>query len=429
MILAAICRDPVARIRGFACFVLLGLAIAAAFHARMQSIGLEWPWTSFLFMPGDRYNDWHNSVLQAASGDPYFSHITPALAAYFPGSYLLFDLATGMDRRTSMLLYLGISELLMVAAVFSIYFRNQVAGAGSPGRGRFELPMLLVLTLQCSYPLLFALDRGNLDPWIAFGCTLFVATRESRLRHLGLAVLGLCIAAKGYPAAFLALALARRDFGGLFFCVAVVLAVSLAGLLSFNGEISHSIAGLQFNLHLYRERYVLGPDSLFASSDPYNAIRLLASGLTSGQHVDARQLQLVSSAVLAVYTPLALLCAFCCTLFVLAVPVPAWRQVTAVALVAILFPNVANDYKLCCLFPGLLLLLLCDRYTRREQIALGLFALLMIPKSYYFFNSHPVSMFVNPVLLVALAWQVMGDRAAWRSAWQSWPAASWRSRF
>jgi 3-hydroxymyristoyl/3-hydroxydecanoyl-(acyl carrier protein) dehydratase len=68
--------------------------------------------------------------------------------------------------------------------------------------------------------------------------------------------------------------------------------------------------------------------------------------------------------------------------------------------------------------PGLLLLLMSPRIARREVISLGIFALLMIPKSYWFFRGHPLSMFVNPVLLVTLAWQVLADRQAWRRAWR-----------
>jgi hypothetical protein len=103
------------------------------------------------------------------------------------------------------------------------------------------------------------------------------------------------------------------------------------------------------------------------------------------------------------------------------VPAPAWRRVTALCLVAILFPNVATDYKLCCLMPGLLLLLLSPQSSRRETMARGLFCLLMIPKSYFFSHGHSISMFINPLLVLGLAWQVMVDRAAWRRAWRLLP--------
>ena len=71
-------------IRKFAVWMLVCLSAALLYHAILGSMGMSWPWTSFLFMPQDRFNDWHNSVAQAASGDPYFFHGTPALAAYFP---------------------------------------------------------------------------------------------------------------------------------------------------------------------------------------------------------------------------------------------------------------------------------------------------------------------------------------------------------
>ena len=428
MIFTYLHRDPTNRIRLFACLVLLGLGTAVGFHAIMGSMGLEWPWNSFLFMPSDRYNDWHNSVLQAASGDPYFSRNTPALAAYFPASYLIFDIPGGMSRGMSTLAFLVISEVLLFVAVFSLYFRYRLTDVRQSERGSFEAPLLLLLTLQCSYPLLVALDRGNIDLWIACGCTLFVATQDSRFRYLGLTALALCIATKGYPAAFLTLTVARRDYRGLAFCLISVLLLSVVGLLSFPGGIGRNIAGLQLNLHQFHERYVLGADSLFSSSDPYNALRLILSGLASHSYVAVEHLQLVSKALLAVYGPLISLWAIICTVFVLMVPAPIWRRVTAVSLVALLFPNVANDYKLCILFPGLMLLLLTDRHTRREQISLSLFALLMIPKSYYFFNGRPASMFINPLLLMALAWQVMGERDAWRVAWQLWAPISWYRR-
>ena len=118
--------------------------------------------------------------------------------------------------------------------------------------------------------------------------------------------------------------------------------------------------------------------------------------------------------MLAIYTPLCGLFALVSAAFVLAVPAAAWRRVTAICLVVILFPNVANDYKLCCLLPGLFLLLMSARYSRRDLISLSLFCLLMVPKSYYFFKGHSIAMFINPVLLISLAWQVMADRDAWR---------------
>lgn len=405
----AVDLDPLATIRCFAVCVMIGLGLALTFHAVMRFTGMNWPWTSFLFTEQDRFNDWHNSVAQAASGDPYFFHGTPALATYFPGAYLMFGMAVGLGRDASTLLYLAVSELLLGAAVFSMTLtaarHHPVAVRG----GRLEIPLLLVLSLLCSYPVLFALDRGNVDLWIAACCTLFVASLGTRFSVWGLTALAIAISIKGYPAAFLALSLARRDFRGVMFCVAAVVGITALALLWVGNGMAHDISGLRNNVQLFIQRYVVGGDSLFASSDPYNAIRLLIVAQGGGATVEE-----ASAMLLHIYTPVILLFACVCAFFVLAVPAPAWRRVTAVCLVAILFPNVANDYKLCGLFPGMLLLLVSGVSGRRKRISLVLFGLLMIPKSYFFFGIHSLSMFVNPMLLAGLAWQAIADRTAWR---------------
>lgn len=414
--------SPIRTIRRFAFYVLVGLGIALAYHAVLRIAGFDWPWTSFLYQPQDRFNDWNNSVAQAGSHDPYFSQGTPALATYFPGAYLIFNLATGLDSVASIFLYFCIGEVLLFAAIFAMCYVKAERMPKSSNRGRFEMSLVLVLAIHCSYPALFALDRGNIDWWIACCCTLFVATQGTTFASLGLLALALSISFKGYPAAFLALYFARRDYRGAVYCIAVAIAISLAGLLTFSGGVAHNIAGLKMNLILYYERYVLGRGSLFASSDPYNAIRMLASILLRvSSEAGSPHLEAVSLDLLTIYNPFGLLFALVTVLFVIGVPTPAWRRVTAVCLVAILFPNVAADYKLCCLLPGLLLLLVSARTSRRETAAFGIFCLLMLPKSFYFIEGRSISMLINPVLLLSLAWQVMVDRSAWRRAFRLLP--------
>jgi hypothetical protein len=411
-------REPARR---FAACVMAGMGIAVAFHAIMRIEGMSWPWTSFLFQEQDQFNDWYNSVAQAASGDPYYFHGRPALATYFPGAYLLFRVGTGMGQRLGVGLYVAISEALLAIAIFSMWFSKCSSASVARSEHDRETPLLLLLALLGSYPVLFALDRGNIDLWIACGCTVFVATLGGRRQTIGLVALAIGIAAKGYPAAFLGLLVERRDFRGVFVCILATAVISFVALLSFEGNLFSSIDGLRQNLHLFQERYVLGGDSLFATSDPYDAIRLFASGSLSAESVSsdaaASRLVPISAAVLQIYMPCVSLYALVSAVFVLVVPVAQWRRVTAVCLVAIMFPNVANDYKLCCLLPGLLLLLLNPISKRREGIALVLFAGLYIPKSYFFFNAASISMLINPVLLIALALVVMVDRPAWLHAW------------
>ena len=188
------------------------------------------------------------------------------------------------------------------------------------------------------------------------------------------------------------------------------------------GGVVHNVHGWLANLGDFRRFYVLGARSLFATSDPYNGIRSLVWIVPDAWKVfvpagaSMPSVQELSAPVLRAYSVSSLAFALCGAMFVLAAPARHWQRVMAICLVALLFPNVANDYKLCILLPGVLALVLEQDQSRRGWIALLLTCLLMIPKSYFFFIGGRIGVtnLINPVLLIALAACVMVDRDAWR---------------
>jgi hypothetical protein len=99
---------------------------------------------------------------------------------------------------------------------------------------------------------------------------------------------------------------------------------------------------------------------------------------------------------------------------VLAIPAVRWKKVTTLCLVALIFPNVSNDYKLCFLFPGLYLFLIESESSASEKVTFAIFCLLMVPKSYFFLHGKPISMIINPLLIIALAYQVLEGRQSWQ---------------
>ena len=180
-----------------------------------------------------------------------------------------------------------------------------------------------------------------------------------------------------------------------------------------------NLNGFINNLNSYYRDYVVGGASLFASSDPYNAVRLIIIGIIKiwrklilPNNVPL-SLEAVSESILKIYSLLSLSFAAIATFFVLAIHAKRWKKVTVICLIALIFPNVANDYKLCFLFPGLYLLLTENKFSRSEKNSFALLCILMIPKSYIFIQGKPISMLINPMLLIALAYQVMGDRQSW----------------
>lgn len=404
----------------FFAIIVSCLALASIYHALLSHAGYGFPWDTFLFTPEDRYNDWHNSVAAASTLDPYFAP-RKALSVYFPFAYVVFFLGSGYLWAASAALYLAVSIGLLAGAVGYAWRRSRRA-EGDHGEADIKELALLFLAVLLSYPVLFALDRGNLEIWIASMCVFYVAALGTRHEWLGFAALSLAIALKGYPAAFLVLALARRSYLPTVLCGLAAVALSLVALAIMKGGVVHNVQGWILNLEAFQQLYVLGPNSLFASSDPYNGIRSLvwivpdvwrylvpADGAVPS-------IEAWSAAILRPYIALSFSFAVCGVLFALAVPARNWQRVMAICLVVLLFPNVANDYKLCMLLPGVLALVLEEDRSGRGWIALALACLLMVPKSYYFFAGGHIGVtnLINPVLLLALAVVVIADGEAWR---------------
>jgi hypothetical protein len=404
----------------FASVVIGALVIACIFHAVVALSGYGFPWDTFLFNPADRYNDWLNSVAAAATLDPYYAP-RKAVSAYFPFAYVVFLIGAGLSWAASSAVFLAVSCGLLAGAVAFAWSRERPKDPASGHRDAGELALLLLACLL-SYPVLFALDRGNLDVWIGSMCVFYVAALGTRYEGFGFAALSVAIALKGYPAAFLALAVAKGRYRSSIFCAMGAVVLTVLALAGMKGGVVHNVHGWLANLGDYRRFYVLGPRSLFATSDPYNGIRSLVWIVPDAWKVflpagaSMPSVQELSAPILRAYSVSSLAFALCGAIFVLAAPARHWQRVMAICLVALLFPNVANDYKLCILLPGVLALVLEQDQSRRGWIALLLTCLLMIPKSYFFFIGGRIGVtnLINPVLLIALAACVMVDRDAWR---------------
>ena len=81
-----------------------------------------------------------------------------------------------------------------------------------------------------------------------------------------------------------------------------------------------------------------------------------------------------------------------------------WRKVLIIGLIMILFPNVANDYKMTVLIPGAIALLATAKAgDRNAMTCLFILCLIFVPKSYVFITGVGLSNILHPILLIALA--------------------------
>ncbi len=401
--------------------MVVGFLLACVYHGALDWMGFSWPWNTFLFNPADRFNDWYNSVAQAASVNPYFSS-NQAIATYFPVTYFLLKVAVGFDPLTSIVIYFFISIILLILAA-------SIACMPMWNNGYYDYKytkdtLLLVIATLISYPVIFALDRGNIDIWIGLLGAIFVLTQRTKFWIVGLIFLSLAIALKGYPAVLLLLLVSERQYKRMIFCSISALLISIIILQFLWDGFDLNLTGFLSNLNSYYDMYVLGPHSLFASSDPYNMTRTIFYWLAKlwqkfiSPNYVVLSMEVYSASIIKVYSLLSLSFATIAAFFVLAIPEVRWKKVTALCLIALLFPNVSNDYKLCFLFPGLYLFLTESENSKSQKVTFALFCLLMVPKSYLFIAGKPISMIINPFLIMGLAYKVMEGRQSWKQAIQ-----------
>lgn len=383
------------RLSGFVRLMALGWAAALLYHYVMGALlRLPYPANTFLFDPADRFGDLINTWRQARAPDPYAAPGN-AVAAYFPLVYL----ALTVLRRASGTWVIAIYLLLTFGAALALglaWIRRERARWAGDSRWPVAAALALVIALA-NYPLLMAVDRGNVDPLITVVLAAAVASLYRGRPLLGGILLGVSAAAKGYPLVAAVLWVRRGRVLAALAAAATLVALVLLPGLAFEGGVGGTLRGLAGGLARFRELYVLGDASAHFSADALNAIRLAA--LWAGAAPDMARLVPAYEAVALLWA--GLLCAHA-LLFARG----TWRESLAVVLVMLVFPNVTNDYKLVLLVPVVLAWVSSEEERGwRDRVFAVCAALLLVPKHYGVLldgRDATGSSLVSPLLLLGL---------------------------
>lgn len=388
--------------------VTAGFLAAVLFHF-VQGFVLErpWPYNTYLFNPVDRFNDLLYSIDAASTRDPYFQSPAGSVSTYFPFTYLvllpLAQLPPGL--AVAVFVVSSVAALMALIAWWS-------QGAEPDASARRVLPIAGLVFIASLYPLHFALDRGNFDAWIAPMCLGFVLAIQKRHHWLAVCLIATAAAMKGFPAAFLLLLVLDRRYLQILMAVVLTLGLTVVSALSLAGGIARTIAGVQFGMGTFQAEYVIKNGSLHYSTDFFNLLKL---GSKTGSLYGWWAYDPV--AMLLPYHAVVFAIAILVVIFVLFVPTRPWRRVYAICLLVLVFPDVANDYKLLMLLPGVLSLIDEPGETRDARRILVATALLLIPKHYVFLiHDISISCVINPVLVLLLLWQVLADVPAWKAS-------------
>lgn len=391
-----------------AIFVLLALLVQL--HFSLWAAGGDTPWVhgTFLFNPASRFGDLTWSVDQSRGLDPYFNaHVRAQrpgwFSNYFPFTYQVLACARGWSVRELVRVFLASSAGLYVLA-------SLLAGAfyGEGALAAAALALFSSVVALASYPFLFAIDRGNLETFVAAFCFLSLLCLSKDRPVIGALFLGLAIAVKGYPGFLGLLFLGRGRWRAVLLAAAVALALNAEALLRLHGGAAHNALGLMNGLRGYFG-FAGSENSAPASADPYHALLIIG----------IRWPGLFPSLLpcVAVACQVAMECAVAaCAVFAMGARAPFHRRLLAATLGMMLIPDLIADYKLLHLIPVVFFMAVSEKaWSKADLVAFGGLLFLIVPKQYCFLRDY-VSMacLVNPLVLLVLLGTLAWDRSAWR---------------
>ncbi len=375
-------------------FVFTGTFAAVVWHYVNAQYWLKgYPSNTFLFQPHDRLKDFFEVYRNARQ----FGSAGQENLVYSPVLHLFTKAIAVLPDK----LALGLIVAAFLATLAAVVWNWLTPDLGAP---LARLPHTLVLTLF-AYPVLFAVDRGNLEMVVfvllaAFFYLYYAA--HSRWAWLPLA---LAIAAKYYWATLLVLPLCDRHYRQTVYAVAGAIASTVLSVLAIAwssgvgiGKVL-SITGSTLRSHLEMS------DTVFTVQHGHSLWGVvIVIDRWTGDH-----LWLHGAGNIRRLYAAACLLAFAWICWRLLTREHAdWQRATVLVVCALLLPMENHDYTLIHLYLPLALFVLAGGRVRRWWLVALLFALPLVPVDYVYFSFQhflydvSTSVLVYPAALLAL---------------------------
>lgn len=381
--------------------VLVGTLASVVFHAVIALFtDLGWPYTTFLFKPEARFYDFLEVYGNAHTFGNY-GEITISYSGLF---HLLTMALAAVPSAVSWLLVTA-AFLLVLAAVVRFGVTARVGG-------RAVRDAYILIFCLCSYPVLFLLDRGNLEMIVFVLLAAFVYLYYVKASAWAWLPLSLACAGKYYWMVLLVLLISDRRWrqmiatlaGTLAFTVVSAVVLGWASGLGAFGVLRSTLGTLEGHAERAASSIaVQHGHTLFAI--PYFIDR--KTGYWLQIHLN------LSDAYLAVAAGVFLIV----SVRVLFYDVEPWRKLTAMVVCAIFLPFESHDYTMVhLLLPLALFGAWGARTTRRGGLYAVLFGLLLVPLDYVQLGVDvSYSSLAYAVLLLILLVSALTDGARLRS--------------
>ncbi len=374
------------RVRLLVTIVLVGTLASIAWHyVSGFYLGQGYPQSTFLYAPDLHFSDWRYVYIYAQK----FVRGVPWQFGYFPFGSLTAVTSTVVRASVGFILmvvlFLGVLALILRRFVFDCEEHALTRAQG------------IVILVGLSYPVLFVLDRGNMEMLVfAFIAGFFYFTYVRERPWMAALCLAAAIAFKLYPATLLLVLLAERRFKPLVLTVIITggLTAISVGLLAVVGHFSLAdvvqmdIGGKGVFMHgTVAGAAVEGTHSLWDLVGLWKMLR--QAGVTEWST------KMYAVAAAATFLGLVVYAVFRET--------ERWKIVLLATVPGLLLPYFSADYTLIQLYFPLVFFLNARRVSRWDVVYVALFGILLVPVDYYHIRGEiSISVIVYPAAMVAL---------------------------
>jgi hypothetical protein len=379
-------RDGGREIRLVGLIVLVGTLTAAVFHLAVHlTTGKGYPYDTFLFDPRGTFNDF-NSVYHTALvyGPP---HTTDTV--YSTPLHLLMTYATALPDVVVWMIFNAVFLATLVAVVW--YGVTRRVG------GRRLRQAYTAIFVALSYPVLFALQLGNLEMLMFVLLAAFAYLHYERKSRWSWVPLALAIAGKYYVAVLLVLYVRERRWKELAYTVTGAMAVTVLSAIVLAAHSGFTVPQVLGNTRTTLDgfgAYATNMEAVQHGHSLWGLFRLLnmySNYVVTGPNLSFCYLLLC----LAIFAWV--------SVRVITTDLAPWKCFTALLVAGLCLPIQSHDYTLVHILLPLALIGAYgadSRHGRRAAILLGL---LLIPADYrVLIFDVTSSAIVYPLVCIAL---------------------------
>lgn len=367
--------------------VMAGFFISMIFHlVNYFYLQKPYPYTTFLFN-GGVFTDFYINILTDQFLNPYYSPIFRG--EYFPFTYVFVYPFTWFNINAALFLY-----NLIFCCFMLVFVKHYFSAENVTSESYFATIKNIFILSFMTYPFLFTFTIGNLESILfAMVASSLYCYNHNRI-ILAIFLLSMAGAIKLYPLIFILLFVSDKRYDLAISTVILTLLLSIGSLFilqpSFYEALygwSSSLSKLTYNCLYIRE------SCLNFCSGLWSSLKLLyVTGIINASLMTFYNIYKIFSIVGIILT----------IIFVLFVEKEQWRKVLLLTCAILLFPIISADYKLLYFFIPLAMYV-NSQSTRYDVWYASLFAMLLVPKSYYWIeHKFSIAIVINTLIILSL---------------------------